>query len=65
MNREYIDDKKSGFGVFVWNDARKYRGNWSKGRQHGIGNFKISSINSNNLRLVREPEWPRKKGRVA
>lgn len=32
FSREYVDDKKSGYGVFIWSDSRKYRGNWLKGR---------------------------------
>ena len=35
----YQNDKKSGFGIFIW--SRKplmaYIGFWSKGKQHGVG----------------------------
>lgn len=30
---EYIQDKKNGFGVYVWVDGRAYLGNWTAGKQ--------------------------------
>jgi len=36
---EYLDDKKSGHGVFTWPDGRRYEGQWFNGNQHGRGVF--------------------------
>lgn len=47
----YEDDKKHGFGTFVWADGRKYVGEWKKGKQHGKGTFIKASGES------REGEW--------
>ena len=30
---EYMNDKKNGFGVYVWADGRAYLGNWTDGKQ--------------------------------
>lgn len=35
----YEDDKKHGYGTFIWADGRKYIGEWKKGKQHGKGTF--------------------------
>ena len=29
----YAQDKKNGFGVYVWVDGRAYLGNWTTGKQ--------------------------------
>ncbi len=29
--------------MFTWNDQRKYRGQWLKGKQHGIGKNKLTT----------------------
>ena len=28
-----------GYGTFLWNDGRKYEGNWKNGKQHGEGYY--------------------------
>lgn len=48
---EYKDDKKHGFGIFTWQDGRKYIGEWKEGKQHGKGCF----INQKGEK--REGEW--------
>ncbi len=37
----YRDDKKHGFGIYVWADHRKYEGYWVKGKQHGLGTYHV------------------------
>ena len=32
QNKSYEDDKKHGHGTFIWNDGRKYIGEWRKGK---------------------------------
>jgi hypothetical protein len=34
---EYVDDKKQGYGEFIWPDGRSYKGDWFNGKQHGKG----------------------------
>lgn len=29
---EYIDDKKNGYGEFIWPDVRSYKGDWLNGK---------------------------------
>lgn len=33
----FVDDRKEGFGIFMWNDGKKYEGMWLKGKMHGKG----------------------------
>mmetsp|Transcript_10412 Transcript_10412/g.22933 ORF Transcript_10412/g.22933 Transcript_10412/m.22933 type:complete len:89 (+) Transcript_10412:909-1175(+) len=33
----YTNDKKHGFGKFIWKDGGKYVGMWEHGKQHGEG----------------------------
>ena len=35
----YKNDKKEGYGEFIWNNGKKYRGNWKNGNQNGEGEF--------------------------
>ena len=39
ISNRYLNDKKHGFGIFVWVDGRKYEGNWENGKRHGLGKF--------------------------
>jgi hypothetical protein len=39
---EYFDDRKNGYGEFVWPDGRSYKGDWLNGKQHGKGMYKTS-----------------------
>lgn len=32
FNYRYKDDKKHGLGTFIWNDGRKYIGEWREGK---------------------------------
>jgi len=41
---QYKEDKKHGYGVFIWPDSRKYEGFWSNGKQHGYGIMVISGV---------------------
>lgn len=34
-----MEDKKEGFGRFVWPDGREYIGKWKNGKQHGEGKY--------------------------
>mmetsp|Transcript_35099 Transcript_35099/g.40561 ORF Transcript_35099/g.40561 Transcript_35099/m.40561 type:complete len:97 (+) Transcript_35099:594-884(+) len=34
---EFKDDKRHGFGVFVWPSGKEYRGYWKNGKMHGEG----------------------------
>ena len=36
---KFLDDKKSGYGVYKWPDGREYCGWWYQGSQHGYGIF--------------------------
>jgi hypothetical protein len=29
---QYLDDKKDGYGEFLWPDGRKYKGHWKNGK---------------------------------
>ena len=33
----YLDDKKHGFGTFIWPSGKKFIGYWKNGKQHGTG----------------------------
>lgn len=33
-------DKKQGYGIYIWEDGRKYEGMWENGKQHGLGTYK-------------------------
>lgn len=33
-------DKKEGWGEFLWPDSKAYRGWWKAGKQHGFGIFR-------------------------
>ena len=30
--KNYFEDKKHGYGVFIWPDGRKYEGQWQDGK---------------------------------
>jgi len=32
-NGSYVEDKKHGYGEFEWPDGRRYKGQWSNGKQ--------------------------------
>lgn len=34
---EWLDDKKHGYGTFVWSNGNKYQGGWEKNQQKGKG----------------------------
>lgn len=34
---QYVDDRKSGIGIYLWADGRAYHGEWLQGKQHGEG----------------------------
>jgi len=36
---QLLDDKKSGFGEYLFKDGKKYIGGWLNGDQHGEGTF--------------------------
>lgn len=29
---EYADDKKNGFGIFIWSNGKRYEGYWQDGK---------------------------------
>ena len=35
----FVNDKKDGYGVCTWPDGRVYKGNWSKGKPSGKGEY--------------------------
>ena len=37
----YFNDKKQGYGIYVWADKRKYEGWWYQGKQFGLGIYHI------------------------
>ena len=36
---EYVDDKREGWGRFIWSDGAYYDGNWSNGMRTGQGKY--------------------------
>jgi hypothetical protein len=38
---QYLDDKKSGNGIYLWADGRAYNGDWASGKQHGTGYYVV------------------------
>ena len=40
---DYLNDKKSGFGIYTWADGRQYHGMWKDGKQHGEGKYILPS----------------------
>ena len=41
---EYLNDKKEGYGRYVWPGNQKvYEGQWKAGQQHGDGYFTLIS----------------------
>ena len=47
----YINDKKSGFEIFVWtvNPVKIYVGFWEKGKQNGVGIMLNDKLIENNF----------------
>jgi hypothetical protein len=34
-----LDEKKHGYGIYYWNDGRRYEGNWFEGKYDGKVKF--------------------------
>ena len=42
----YMNDKKHGYGKYIWSDGRKYIGYWDNGKQNGYGKYYTSNGNA-------------------
>jgi len=42
---QWLDDMQHGIGVEIWTDASIYKGEYVKGKKHGIGYNKLQIYN--------------------
>ena len=54
---QYVDDRKSGHGIYLWADGRAYNGEWLNGKQHGTGYYITTDASQNNQLKVKKGTW--------
>lgn len=47
----YVDDRKSGSGIYLWADGRAYNGEWLAGKQHGTGFYIVPEAGTDQLKI--------------
>lgn len=51
----YRDDKRNGWGKYVWANGDKYIGEWHQGMMHGRGTFSWQKVRGRSFSWV--VEW--------
>lgn len=54
---QYLDDKKSGNGIYLWADGRAYNGDWAGGKQHGTGYYVVPDETGKEDVKIKKGTW--------